>query len=36
MWIGSDQQFGIGDKPEDASYVRIIYGDTVRILECTT
>jgi hypothetical protein len=28
MWVGSDQRWGIGNKPDDASYVRIIYGDT--------
>jgi hypothetical protein len=30
MWVASDHRWGIGDKPDDASYVRIVYGDTVR------
>jgi DNA polymerase elongation subunit (family B) len=28
MWVGSDQRWGIGNKPGDAAYVRIVYGDT--------
>ncbi len=28
MWVGSDQRWGIGNKPDDVAYVRIIYGDT--------
>jgi DNA polymerase elongation subunit (family B) len=28
MWVGSGQRFGIGEKPEDCSYVRVVYGDT--------
>ena len=28
MWVGSDQRWGINDKPDDVAYVRIIYGDT--------
>jgi len=36
MWVASDQRWGINDKPDDASYVRIVYGDTVRIFGCTT
>ena len=36
MWVANDQRWGIGDKPDDASYVRIVYGDTVRVFECTT
>ena len=36
MWVGSDQRWGIGNKPDDVAYVRIVYGDTVRIFGCTT
>ena len=28
MWVANDQRWGIGDKPVDASFVRVIYGDT--------
>ncbi len=28
MWVANDQRWGIGDKPDDASFVRVIYGDT--------
>ena len=28
MWVGSDQRWGIDDKPDDAQFVRVVYGDT--------